>query len=45
MEYKIPCITSLDTAQAMLKVVNDDSPVNIFPLDQYSSNYVQIKEQ
>ena len=40
MEYNIPCITSLDTAQAMLKVLEDNSPVNIFSLDQYSSNYV-----
>ena len=44
MEYNIPCITSLDTAQAMLKVLEDNSPVNIFSLDQYSSNS-QIKEQ
>lgn len=39
MEYNIPCITSLDTAQAMLEVIEDNSPVNIFSLDQYSRNY------
>lgn len=42
MEYNIPCITSLDTAKAILDVLEDEDIVDIFPLDRYSS--YQTKE-
>ncbi len=36
MELNIPCITSLDTARAMLDVLEDDGPVEILSLDRYA---------
>lgn len=41
MEYNIPCITSLDTANAVLEVIEHiagNKETEIYPLDEYSSN-------
>jgi carbamoyl-phosphate synthase large subunit len=36
MEYNIPCLTSLDTARAMLDILEDTGPMEVFSLDQYN---------
>ena len=36
MEYNIPCLTSLDTAKAMLDILEDTGPMEVFSLDQYN---------
>ncbi|HZJ56694.1 MAG TPA: carbamoyl-phosphate synthase large subunit [Clostridia bacterium] len=35
MEYNIPCLTSLDTAKAMLDILEDTGSMEVFSLDQY----------
>ncbi len=40
MEYNIPCITSLDTVNAILETIKKDKEsniINIYPLNEYSS--------
>ena len=46
MEFNIPCITSLDTAKAILKVLEyKDKEMNIIPLQNYTANADQVSQR